>query len=104
MSPLTLASPLGLVAIAELAGFVRTWSSLSVTPQKLLGSLKHTGGGARGDNGTVEAGLGDDVNLDGGIAARIVDGARVDLGNGHGCDVCRSVMQKEKGSVGEGRE
>lgn len=42
-----------------------------------------TRGGARGDNGAVEAGLGDDVNLDGGVAARVVHGPGVDLGDGH---------------------
>lgn len=38
-----------------------------------------TGGGTRGDNGAVKASLGDNVNLDGGVTARVVDGAGVDL-------------------------
>jgi hypothetical protein len=78
----TLASPLGLVSIAEFAG--------------LVGASR----GAGGDDGAVEAGLGDDVNLDGGVTlealaggralavavwtyARVVDGAGVDLGDSH---------------------
>lgn len=32
----------------------------------------------------MEASLGDNVDLDGGVAARVVDGAGVDLGDGHG--------------------
>jgi hypothetical protein len=31
----------------------------------------------------VKAGLGDDVNLNGGVTARVVDGAGVDLGDRH---------------------
>jgi hypothetical protein len=42
-----------------------------------------TGGSAGGDNGAVKAGLGDNVNLDGGVTARVVDGAGVDLGDSH---------------------
>lgn len=42
-----------------------------------------TRGSARGDNGAVEAALSDDVNLNGGVAARVVDRAGVDLGDGH---------------------
>jgi hypothetical protein len=42
-----------------------------------------TGRSAGGDNGTMKASLGDDINLDGGVTARVVDGASVDLGNGH---------------------
>ena len=85
----TLAAPLALVTIAELA------------------SLVGAGGGAGGDDGAVKASLGDDVDLDGGVTleiksascqlvvrrvrrggtyARVVDGAGVDLGDGH--DVC----------------
>lgn len=45
-----------------------------------------TGGGTGGDDGTVEAGLGDDVNLNGGVATGVVDVASVDLGDTHvGC-------------------
>lgn len=32
----------------------------------------------------MKAGLGDDVDLDGRVTARVVDGAGVDLGDGHG--------------------
>lgn len=38
---------------------------------------------AGGDNGAVKARLGDDVDLDGGVTTGVVDGAGVDLGNGH---------------------
>lgn len=90
----TLATPLGLVAIAEFAG--------------LVGAGRGTGG----DNGAVEAGLGDNVDLDGGVTLaevnnkammgmarfaypRVVDGAGVDLCDGHGdCDA-------EEKSIGE---
>lgn len=41
------------------------------------------GGSTRGDNGAVQAGLGDDVDLDGGVTTRVVDGASVNLGDGH---------------------
>ena len=66
---LTLASPLGLVTITELAGLVGA------------------GGGTRGNDGTVKASLGDDVNLDGGVSTGVVDVAGVDLGDRHdgGC-------------------
>ena len=61
----TLASPLALVTITELAG--------------LMGA----GGGTRGDNGAVEAGLGDNVDLDGGVSTGVVDVTGVDLGDRH---------------------
>jgi hypothetical protein len=61
----TLATPLGLVSIAQLA--------------RLVG----TGGGAGGNNSAVEAGLTDEVNFDGGVAARVVDSTGMDLGDGH---------------------
>ena len=80
---LTLASPLALITIAELARLVRT------------------GRRAGGHNGAVKAGLGDNVNLDSRVTLemlatkldkhkclqtypRVVDGAGVDLGDGHG--------------------
>lgn len=62
---LTLSTPLALVAIAELAGLVGA------------------GGSAGWDNGAVKAGLGDNVDLDGGVATRVVDGACVNLGDRH---------------------
>lgn len=64
-STLTLATPLALVAIAELA--------------RLVGA----GGCAGGHNGAVQAGFGDDVDLDGGVTTGVVDVAGVDLLNGH---------------------
>lgn len=62
---LTLSAPLALVTVAEFACFVGA------------------GRGTRWDNGAVEAGLGNDVDLDGGVTTRVVDGAGVDLGDGH---------------------
>jgi hypothetical protein len=41
------------------------------------------GRGAGGNDGTVEASLGDDVNLDGGVSTGIVDGAGEDLLDSH---------------------
>ena len=63
---LTLSAPLALVAIAELA--------------RLVGA----GGCARGHNSAVQAGLGDDVDFDGGVATGVVDVTRMDLGDTHG--------------------
>lgn len=62
----TLATPLGLVTITELA------------------SLVLAGRGTGGDNGAVEASLGDNVDLDRGVATGVVDVASVDLGDSHG--------------------
>jgi hypothetical protein len=77
----TLAAPLGLVAIAELA------------------SLVGAGGSAGGHNGTVEAGLADEVDFDGGVTARVVDGTGVDLGDGHvGCvEECKLSSTSRRG-------
>lgn len=44
-----------------------------------------TSGSTRGDNGTVKTSLGDQINLDGGVAARVVDGPGVDRLDGHVC-------------------
>jgi len=43
----------------------------------------HTGRGTGGDDGAVKAGLGDDVNLDGRVTARVVDLTGVDLLDSH---------------------
>jgi hypothetical protein len=67
----TLTTPLGLVSIAELAGLVGA------------------SGCAGRDDGTVQAGLSDDVDLDGRVATRVVDGTGVDLGDSHGVDELR---------------
>ena len=48
-----------------------------------LDSLVLTSGSARGDDSTVKAALRDDIDLDGGVTARIVGGTGVDLGNSH---------------------
>ena len=42
-----------------------------------------TGRSAGRDNGSVQTGLGDDINLDGGVTAGVVDGAGEDLGDSH---------------------
>lgn len=47
------------------------------------GSTVLTSGGSRWDNGAVKASLGDNVDLDGRVTARVVDGTRVNLGNSH---------------------
>ena len=39
----------------------------------------------------MQTGLGDDVNLDGGVTARVVNRARVDLGDGH-CERGMSLL------------
>lgn len=44
---------------------------------------EHTSGGTGGDNGTVKAGLGDNVDLNGRVTARVVHGTGVNLGNRH---------------------
>jgi hypothetical protein len=62
---LTLAAPLALVTIAKLAGLVST------------------GGSSGWNDGAVKTGLGDNVDLDGGVTARVVDGTCVDLGDRH---------------------
>ena len=46
-----------------------------------------TGGSAGWDDGTVETGLSDDVNLDSGVTTRIVDRTSLDLGDCHDCGV-----------------
>jgi hypothetical protein len=62
---LTLASPLALVTITQLTSLVRA------------------GGSTGGNDGTVEAGLGDNVDLDGGVSTGVVDVAGVNLGDRH---------------------
>ena len=60
-----LATPLGLVSITELA------------------SLMGSGGSTGWHDGAVQARLADEVDLDGGVTTRIVDGAGVNLCDGH---------------------
>jgi len=62
----TLSSPLGLVTISELAGFV-------------LASR-----GTRGNDGTMQSSLGDNVNLDCRVTPGVIDRAGVDLDDWHG--------------------
>lgn len=45
--------------------------------------MARTGRSSRGDNGTVETSLGDNVNLDGWVSTRVVDLTSVDLGDRH---------------------
>lgn len=42
-----------------------------------------TGRGTGGDNGAVQASVSDEVDLHGGVATGVVDGASVNLCNGH---------------------
>ena len=49
----------------------------------MSGVFDRTGRSSRGNNGTVEASVGDDINLDRGVSTRVVDGASVDLSNSH---------------------
>ena len=60
-----------------------------------------TGGSSRWDDGAVEASLGDDVDLNGWVAARVVDGTSVDLGNGHVCGICSGSVGWSVVIVGE---
>lgn len=62
---LTLATPLALIAITEFAG--------------LVGAGRST----RGHNGAVKAGLSDNVDLNGGVTAGVIDRAGVNLGDRH---------------------
>ena len=55
-----------------------------ITSKSGVGGGADTSGGTGGDNGTVQASLSDNVDLDGRVATRIVDGTRVDFGDGHG--------------------
>ena len=45
--------------------------------------LSHTSRSSRRNDGPVQSGLGDEVDLDGGVASRVVDGAGVNLGDCH---------------------
>lgn len=81
----TLASPLSLVAIAEFNSLVLTCDS-RLRPwfgKRRRGWSGRTGRGARGDDSPVQAGLSDEIDLNGGVTTRIVDGTSVNLGNGH---------------------
>ena len=51
-----------------------------------------------GDNSTVKTSLGDNVNLNGGVTAGVVDGAGVDLGDRHdeGLGVWISKLEREQ--------
>lgn len=45
----------------------------------------------------MKASLGDDINLDGGVTARVVDGAGVDLSDSHGDELDGSDQSTEEG-------
>ncbi len=49
----------------------------------VVSKARRTSGSSRGNNGAVETLLGDDVDLDGGVTAGVVDRAGVDLDDGH---------------------
>jgi hypothetical protein len=82
---LTLSTPVGLVTITELDGLVLAFDFLLAVHSLLISEDKeaHTSRGTGGDNGAVQTGLGDNIHLDGGVAARVVDGTSVDLGDRH---------------------
>jgi len=63
---LTFAAPVSFITITQLASLVRACGS------------------TRGYNCTMQTGFTDDVNLDGRVTARIVDGAGFDSGDRHG--------------------
>lgn len=81
MSP-TLSEPLGLVAIAEFVGLVLTYPHVSLQKPYNPGGIQ-TSGSSGGDNSTVQTGLGDEINLNGRVTARVVDRAGMDLGDRH---------------------
>lgn len=61
---------------------------VKLEPGKLL-----TSGSTGGNNGAVEAGLGDNVDLNGGVTARVVHGTSVNLGDRH--FECRRSDERE---------
>ena len=94
----TLSAPLGLVSITELACLVLACGLRSSASVKAEGEAERVEGGVRRgvfsafartsgssgwDNGTVQTGLGDNVNLDGWVSTRVVDLTSVDLGDRH---------------------
>lgn len=52
------------------------------------------GGCAGRDDGAVQTRFGDDVDFDGRVAARVVDGACVDFGDRHGCCAIQSQSRQ----------
>lgn len=49
------------------------------------GNRMLTCGSSRRNDSTVETGLGNNINLDSRVTTRVIDLARVDLGDGHVC-------------------
>lgn len=74
----------------------------TIAPNRALNSLQMFNIGVL----TVQASLGDNVDLDGGVATAVVDRAGVDLGDRHGDWCCgleeEGVRKQEGGKVGEG--
>lgn len=56
---------------------------MTLVRQEEEGWSGRTGRGARGNDGAVQAGLSNEIDLNGGVTTRIVDGTSVNLGNGH---------------------
>lgn len=54
---------------------------------------RRTGGGTRGDDGAVQARLGDNVDLDGRVATRVVDVAGVDLADRHDSNCVKVAVE-----------
>lgn len=83
-------------ACKESTGFLL--HSLTLVTIAELAGLVGTGGGTGRHNGAVQAGLADEVDLDGRVTARVVYGTGVDLGDGHvdcaGGVSCRSTRKQ----------
>jgi hypothetical protein len=79
----TFSTPLALISIAELACLVLTYILIS---QPSLGSALltvRTGGSSGRNDSSVETCLGDDINLNRWVTARVVDRPSVNLGDRH---------------------
>jgi hypothetical protein len=79
----TLSSPLGLITIAEFDCLVLACGPKSALCYVTIKPKVRTGGSAGWNDSAMETSFGDNVNLDGWVTTRIVDGSSVDLGNCH---------------------
>ena len=77
------AAPLGLVLVAQLVGLVLALGVGSLPARLVPWISKLTSGCTGGYDGAVQARVGDHVHLDGGVAARVIDLAGVDLLDRH---------------------
>jgi hypothetical protein len=79
----TFPTPLALISITELTCLMLTYI---LTNQPSLGpvlSTVRTGGSSGRNDSSVETSLGDDINLNGRVATRVVDRTSVNLGDRH---------------------